>query len=839
MAQDAERMARLEREAQVLASLNHPNIAAIYGLEEAGATRALALELVEGITLADRIARGPIPLDESVAIAKQIAEALEYAHEKGIVHRDLKPANVKITPDGTVKVLDFGLAKAAEAPAGATPDPTQSPTLTAASTQAGLIMGTAAYMSPEQASGRPVDKRSDIWSFGVVLWEMVSGQRLFAGETVSHTLADVLRAEVDPQKLPAGTPPRIRELLARCLDRGVKHRLRDIGEARIALEHFRREPPAATPPAPESLPPARRAGYLPWILAATATTLLAALAFVHFRESAPPVQPIQFQIRQPDRVAVRSWDIPVISPDGRNLVFTGLSDDGESMLWLRPLNSLEARPLPGTQDAYFPFWSPDSRSVAFFAASKLRRIDIAGGAPNSLCDISGTAMGGSWGRDGTIVFGNNAGPLLQVSSSGGIARPVRELDAARQENSQIWPRFLPDGKHLLYWSRSATSNARGIYVTRLGSKETKQLLNTEGKPDYAAPGYLLYAKDGSLLAQAFDADRLQLAGDPFPVAEGVGSITEVPGSLYSCSDTGTLVHRALGATGQRIAVVTPAPAGKSVIVVGETGIFRQIALSPDQKRVAIEKLDNTTRTWDIWLLELGSGIFSRFTVHPGNDSDPAWSPDSRELVFNSDRAGAFDLYRKALGFSQEELLFSSPEKKVPEAWSKDNSILFGDSTGSKYFRLLLGGERKAVPFVQVGFRVDEPHLSPDERWVAFGSNESGRWEVYVAAFPSVDAKRQVSNGGGGQPHWRGDGKELYYVTQEGKMMAVDVQTGSGIETGAPRLVFDTQMRTGPTLEQYAVMKDGTKFLLVEPVLERVSPITVMLNWTGRSTSNRE
>ncbi len=837
-AADEERMGRFEREAQLLASLNHPNIAILHGLEESGGVRALVMELVEGPTLADRLAAGPLPLEEALAIARQIAEALEAAHERGIVHRDLKPANVKITPEGVVKVLDFGLAKVAEDPA-VSGNPAASPTLTLAATRAGVILGTAAYMSPEQASGRPVDKRADIWAFGVVLWECLGGRRLFEGETVSHTLADVLRAEIDVNKLPAGTPPVIRDLIRRCLDRDVKSRLRDIGEARIVIQKYLASPDAASSPpaAIAASPPVAstlRRVVLPWAVAAVLLVLCATLAAIHFRERPPEAYPIRFTVSQPDKVTFQWFDLPVISPDGRNLAFTGTmaaagGGAGANQLWIRPLDAVEARPLAGTDGAYLPFWSPDGRFIAFFSAGKLKKIDIAGGPPVTLCD--GALGGGAWSRDGVILLASNTGTIQRVSAAGGDPKPVLGLDKVRQETSQTWPAFLPDGRHFLYLSRAPDPGKAGIFVASLDAGEPRLLVTGESKPAYAPPGYLLFTRQETLFAQPLDLSKLQVRGEAVPVAEGVGRMTSMlPGSLYSASENGVLAFR--GGNAADLRLVWYGRDGKRLGALGDPGFYRQIALSPDETRLTVERYDAKTSTWDIWLLETRSAIFSRLTFSPADDSDPVWSPDGRQIAFNSNRKGQLDLYRKEIGSGQEELLLENAERKVPEAWLKDNSILYTNFQGKTIYRLPLQGDRKPEILLQTEFPKDEPHVSLDERWVAYGSLESGRWEVYVASFPRFTDRRQVSSSGGGQALWRKDGRELYYFSLDGKMMAVDVKVGATLETGLPRVLFETRLRPSPLMDQYAVTGDGAKFLVAEPVEEAAKPMTILLNWTA-------
>jgi serine/threonine-protein kinase len=467
-AADPDRFARFTREAQVLAALNHPNIAAIYGVEE----RALVMELVEGEDL-----RGPLPIETALQYARQIADAFEAAHEKGIVHRDLKPANIKVTPQGVVKVLDFGLAVMTQGPAAAASDPANSPTLTMRATQAGIIIGTAAYMSPEQAAGKTVDRRADVWSFGAVLWEMLTGQRLFDGETVSHTLADVLRREIDFAALPAETPPAVRALLRRCLDRNVRNRLRDIGEARIVLEN-----PLA-PPLP-AVQPARRTHGTAWVASTAVFAITAAiLGWVHFRQGPVLKQLLRFSVSPPDKGTFTSWI--GLSPDGHHLGFTALGADGISRLWIRSLDLLEARQIPGTDGTVTFFWSPDNRFVVFQSGGKLKKIDISGGPAQILCDISGALLGGSWNSGGVILFGLNNGPIMQVSNAGGVAVLVTKVEPSNGEQNHSDPIFLPDGRHFLYFARSAEH--AGVYVGSVGVKPNHRTLHETWRGNDAAP----------------------------------------------------------------------------------------------------------------------------------------------------------------------------------------------------------------------------------------------------------------------------------------------------------------------------------------------------------------
>ncbi len=812
-AQDAERMARFEREAQVLASLNHPNIAQLYGLED----RALVMEYVPGETL-----QGPLPLDDALAIARQIAEALEYAHEKGIVHRDLKLANIKITPEGQVKVLDFGLAKALDDDPSAV-NPAHSPTLSLAATRAGVILGTAGYMSPEQARGTPVDKRADIWSFGVVLYELLTGRPTFRGETVSDTLAAVLKTDPDWSALPAGAPL---HLLRRCLERDRKQRLRDIGDARLEIDEILHAPPAQPfAPAPAAVLPKSRE-RLAWAAAAALLVAGLAVSFVHFREKPADLRPVRFQIFPPPKTTYAISDSPIVSPDGRRLVFSAGATQDKPQLWLRSLDTLAMQPLPGTEGGFFPFWSPDSRFIAFFADQKLKKVDTTGAPPQTLCEM-GPGRGGTWSQDSTILFGSVRNPLRRVPAAGGEPKPVLQLDSANQE-LQVWPWFLPDGRHFLYYSGVADAGKSGIRAGSLDSAETRPVLAAQSNFGFAPPGFLLFARQQTLMAQSFDAGKPQVSGDPFPVAEGVGRFAAL-GARFSISQTGVLAWR--GGVSVSTQIASYARDGKRLAAAGEPRGIVQFALSPDEKRLALEAVDSRTNNRDIWLLELAGSIFSRVTSDPAPETDPVWSPDGRELVFSSGRKGTLNLYRKVVGGPPEEMLLESADQKYAAQWLPGGSIVFLNINGKSFSRLPLAGDRKPVPLFQSEFDKDQPAVSPDGRWVAYNSSESGRWEVYLASFPSFTERRQISNSSGCQPLWRRDGKELFYLTLEGKLMSVDIKPAATPEAGPARELFAVPVRVDPTRNQYAVTADGRKFYFLESLDEGPVPMTVTLNWT--------
>jgi serine/threonine protein kinase/Tol biopolymer transport system component len=841
-ASDPDRLARFQREAQVLASLHHPNIAIIHGLEESNGIRALVLELVEGPTLADRLAQSAVPLDEALPIARQIADALEAAHERGVIHRDLKPANIKLTAEGQVKVLDFGLAAVVQDPSRPDVNATNSPTLTLGATRAGVILGTAGYMSPEQAAGRPVDKRADIWSFGVVLWEMLTGKKLFDGETVSHTLADVLRATIDFDQVPRTTPMPVRALLERCLDRDVKCRLRDIGEARVQIERYQTNPLRVSEPAATASSWSRLAIGAS-IAAAVLLVAFGALSVVLLRETPPATPTTRFQVAPPDKATAA--DYPTISPDGRRLAFVA-TVEGKTLLWIRPLDSLAAQSLAGTEDATSPFWSPDSRFLAFFSSGKLKKVDVSGGPPQTLCNAAGLARGGTWSSEGTILFSAGQGtPIWRVPAAGGTPARVTKLDSA-VEQSHNWPQFLPDGRHFLYWifvrAQDPEKNAViiGSLDDRPDSPERRRLLPGDSMALYSA-GHLLFDREGVLMAQPFDAARLQWRGDPFPVVQQVNQVLGRYGwRAFSVSSDGTLVYRA--GAGGKTQLAWFDRTGKEVGRLGQPEDQFAPRLSPDQKRVAVAQRDARGQL-DIWLLELPRDTSTRFTTfQPAINSIPVWSPDSGRIVFNSNRAGHFDLYVKASsGAGNDELLLKSSDPKSPTDWSFDGRLLLyqvqDPKTKYDLWVIPLDGDRKPVPVLQTEFNEMNGQFSPDGRLIAYSSDESTRAEVYVQRFPMSSGKVRVSTNGGNRPRWRRDGKELFYLNPDGKMMAVEMKaTATALETAGPHELFQTRVASAPFgAPTYDVAADGQRFL-IDTTLDEAEgppPITVVMNWAPR------
>jgi eukaryotic-like serine/threonine-protein kinase len=847
-ARDAERMARFQREAKVLASLDHPNIASIYGLEDSSSTHALVMQLIEGPTLADRIKQGPISVDESLRIAKQIAEALEYAHERGIVHRDLKPANVKVTADDAVKILDFGLAKALEGDA-ASMDISTSPTISRLATMQGVLLGTAAYMSPEQAKGKSVDRRADIWAFGCVLYEMLTGQQTFTGEAVTDTLASVIKEEPDWSQLPAGTPIRVRVLLQRCLQKDPKQRLQAIGDARISLDEvLSGAPDPALAGAPQAATPLWRRA-LPWAIAGLLFVALVSVAFIHFREKPPaPAEPVRFDISPPGRGTIGVFEL---SPDGRQLAFAAAGSDGVPSVWIRSLDSTQPRRLSGSESTQLTtfFWSPDSRYVAFGDGGKLRKIDVSGGAAETLCEINGAVLGGSWNHDGVIIFGTNYTGLMRVSANGGPASPLTTLDSSRGEVLHDFPEFLPDGRHFIYLRASNELDSNGVYVDSLNAKPgeqgSKRLLSTLSDAIYvpssdASAGQLLFIRDGALMAQPFDAQRLELSGEPATVASHIDTFRNH--GFFSASTNGVLVY----STGSVARTFQPTwfdRQGKVLGTVGEPGDFASLSISPDGKGAAVSRIDSGIA---LWLLDFSRGTSERFTFGSAGAADGIWSPDSSRIIFGYYRSGVSDLYQKpASGATDEELLLKSSENKIPTSWSRDGRFLLYAVQNRKTAKgelwiLPLVGDKKPHPFLRNEFNNDFGRFSPNGRLVAYQSDESGRNEIYVRTFTpdsptaasDTGGKWLISTDGGSEPRWGEDGKELYFLGAGGTLLSVEIATSPVFQAGVPKPLFRTPLPPRSAVrESWDLTPDGKRFLLLAPGGPTGEvPLTVVLNW---------
>jgi Tol biopolymer transport system component len=855
-AHDPERLARFEREARTLAALNHPNIAAIYGVESSPSTgsgqagiHALVMELVEGPTLADRLVHGALPIDEALAIAKQIAEALEAAHDHGIVHRDLKPANIKVRTDGTVKVLDFGLAKTLDAREasglGGTAGASLSPTITTpAMTQMGMILGTASYMSPEQARGHSVDRASDIWAFGCVLYEMLGGRLAFAGETITDVLGGIVRVDPDWSALPADIPDTIRALVRHCLQKDRKRRLKDIGDARVEIEDALAADGSSVRAAKPI--PARTHARWAWVAGGGVLAVIAAvslpLALVHVREPAPDDRAIRFDVILPDKVTQMGAP-PAISPDGRRLAFVA-NLAGRTQVWIRSLDSAVAQPLTGTDGADYPFWSPDSRFIGFFAGGKLRKIDASGGPPQVICDAP-LGRGGAWNEDGVIVFAPTAaGPLSRVASAGGIPKPVTTLDVSNGEVYHRSPSFLPDGRRFLFLVQgSETSN--GIHVGSLDSEGHRLVLNATSSGVFIAAGYLLFVRERTLMAQRLDVGTLALTGDAFPVAESVGLYSAVS-ATFSVSANGVLAYTSgTGGIGGSRQLTWFDRAGNVVERIRSQMPLADVALSPDGRQAAVQF---TANNQDIWVVDLiRAGVPSRLTFNPAVEDFPVWSPDGHRILYTSTAGGGQNLYSKlASGAGSEEDVLKSAAIKRPTDWSPSYILFEEDNPNSQadLWALPLSGDKKPMLVLGTPFSEMQGRLSPDGKWMAYISNETGSVEVYVQSFPPSAGKWQLSSGGGVTPRWRRDGRELFYLAPDRKIMSVDVSTnGATFEHGSPRALFEAPVDAVNTTatNRYDVSADGKRFLVnasIENVNVSTAPITIVVNWLAGLKSQR-
>jgi len=821
---------RFDREAKAISSLSHPHICALYDVGHQDGIDYLVMEYLEGETLAHRLKKGPLPVEQVLQYAIQIADALDTAHRHGVIHRDLKPGNIMLVKN-SAKLLDFGLAKvrAAQAVAGMTALPTQTTPLTGE----GTILGTLQYMAPEQLEGQEADARTDIFALGELIYEMTTGRKAFAGKSQASLISAIMTAEPPPvSTLQTMAPPALDHVVRACLAKEPDARWQTAHDVLVELKWLAEAGSRAGTSGPAA---ARRKSreIFAWTLVAALVLMLVAgtLATVFLREKPADVHPARFLVAPPDKVTLSWNDTPVVSPDGRRFVFSGTNADGTRRLWIRSLESPVIRPLAGTEEPAAPFWSPDSRFVAFFSKRKLKKIDTSGGPPQILCDGPEFPAGGTWSTDGVILFTTFGRTLVRVPAGGGEVKAVRQLDKYRHEAAQGWPHFLPDGRHFLYTSRSNDAGKSGIYAGSLDSQETHLVVATQSNVSYVSPGVLIYGRQQTLLAQPFDLRELRVTGEAFSIAEDVGGMTFLPGLMFSVSQNGVAVYRS--AESNTVQLAWYARDGKRMRPLGEPGPYGIIVLSPDEGRLAMERLDPQLRTHNLWILDLASGIFSRQTFHQSDDTDPIWSPDGRELVFTSSPTGTDNLYRKVVGGGDENLLFESGEQKYPKYWLKDGkSILVISGSGKRFYQLPLTGDRKPVVLLDSEFDKDNPHVSPDGRWVAYNSVESGRWEVYVAAFPTFAEKRQVSASGGCQPLWRKDGKELFYLTMEGKLMVVEMKNGITLQPGVPQFLFQTPARVVPINSQYCVTGDGKKFIFREPVGENTLPFMVVLNWNA-------
>jgi len=844
VADNPERLARFQREAHVLAALNHPHIAAIYGLEHHGGVSALVIELVGGEDLSTAMARGPIPLRESLRLATQIVEALEAAHEQGIVHRDLKPANIKVRQDGTVKVLDFGLAKAmtSRSAIGSQPggDVSISPTFTspAMMTGVGMILGTAAYMSPEQARGSAVDRRADLWAFGVILFEMLSGQRLFDGGTVSDTLASVLKSDPEWSLLPSETPVAIRRLLRRCLEKDRRERLDSAADARLEIQEALTAAPSESTNLRAPIP-APRSTRLPWAIAATTSVAAVALlvALISARRAPVPgdLQPLmEFDITPPEGTTFgppqSSFRAVAVSPDGRQLAMVAGPRDGRSMIWIRPLASNTPRAIAGTENAAHPFWSPDGKVLGFLAAGKIKRVDVTGGQPQAVGDTN--RPGGAFNSAGVLLLTRNNQPLFRVPSTGGSATPLFPLDATRNETGQYDPVFLPDGQHLVY---SSVGRERGIVYVSLDGAVRKFLFPQQTSPaDYAPDpagggGWLLYSVRGQLVARRFNPTTGDVAGEPARLADNVTS-----GPSFSVSTNGVLTFRHSRQALRQLVWFSRDGKQQGALGGEQTGLGRA-RISPDGRSVVVQR--TTDGNTDIYIESPAGGSATRLTFEPGADGSPLWSADGQRLYYASARDERNDVIeRPANGVGAERVVLRGESGRAvqPVSGTRDGRWLLLQESGSGQAALsfLSLTDRRTVPLPETD-SASSGSLSADGRWIAYVMRTGSIFDVFVRGVPkemngsAVEAKRQLSTGGGTQPIWRADGREIVYTTLDGTLMSVSAEIADGmLRTGTPRALF----KIGESAS-FDLTSDGQRFLVNRAISESDPPVTVIVNWT--------
>jgi serine/threonine protein kinase/dipeptidyl aminopeptidase/acylaminoacyl peptidase len=837
VADNPDRRQRFEREARAISSLTHPHICALYDLGREHDVEFLVMEFVEGDTLSQRLIAGPLPLDLTLRYSIQIADALDHAHRRGIIHRDLKPANIMVTRS-SVKLLDFGLAKLT-ADSGGTEAARATPTKTL--TGEGTILGTLHYMAPEQLEGRPVDARTDLFALGAVLYEMLSGRQAFEGESQASVIAAILRAEPPAlQLLQPLTPAALDRLVRKCLSKDPDHRWQT---ARDVMSELQWIAESATPASAIASPPdaagrRRSRKWIAWTVAAILFASLATLSFITFTlRSTTDLRPIIFDVPPPEGTTLFTWASALaLSPDGHQLAFVASRAGSATYLWVRSLGSLTARELPETDGVLSVFWSPDSRSLAFFSGQRLKKIDPAGGRPRVLCEVDGTS--GTWNSEDVILFETSAG-LSQVSASGGVVTSVTRLDRSAGETRHHDPWFLPDGRHFLFGVTSTQADRQGLYVGSLDSPARQRLLAETSNVVYRPPGYLLFWSNGELLAQHFNARTLQVSGEAMPVADvAAGGVYKTTG-VFSASANGVIAF--VPASETQLGWVDRF--GTSLGSVGLPARDTDPALAPDDSRVAVTRFDPSTRTQDIWVIDAAHGGDSRLTWHGG--MAPVWSPDGRRVVFVSPpREGRFAIYQKlASGEGEEELLLAQPTRIAPADWSQDGRFLFFFSLKSEddarlrlmdVWALPVDGERTPVWVKKSGPLGDRVQLSPNGRWLAYASAESGTDQVYVEPFPTGAGKWRISPRGGVEPRWRRDGRELFYIAADQRMMAVSVTPDGPFQAGAPASLFQT--RTYATTRaivrrQYVVTADGQRFLINQPAMKPAeSRITVEINW---------
>ncbi len=825
---------RFAREAKAIAALSHPRICPLYDVGHDDGVDFLVMEYLEGQTLSDRLAHGALAVDRAVKVAREIGEALGAAHARGIIHRDLKPGNVMLTKTGA-RLLDFGLAKLRET--------TPVKELTEADTKqpitdSGSLPGTLQYMAPEQLEGREADARSDIFAFGAVFYEMLTGVRAFEGRSPAAVIANILHVEPKPPSAVVGAlSPAIDQFVATCLSKNPDDRWQSAHDMLIALRWIAHEGLAI-----------RRGSASPGGLAwagwgvALAVTLLAVAGgwLLRSAPSSAPAPRARFDVALPDYLGFDYPDWPNVSPDGLRLVFTARLE-GTRRLWMRSLDGT-VQPLSGTEGAAYPFWSPDSHTVAFFAGGKLKKVDVTGGPVTTLADAFSVGRG-SWVGNTILFAPRTDGPIHAVPDAGGPARAVTTLDTAQGETGHQFPRLLPDGRRFLF---TTSGRQPGVYLASIDGSRIKLVLRSFTATAFVPPGFLLFNRQRTLVAQSFNPETGDVSGVPVEIADPVA------GGAFSASDSGTLVFRPGG--GSQNNLVWFGRDGKRAATVGEPAHYQQLVLSPSGRRAAVQRIDTENGNPDLWVVDLDTAIASRMTTDPAMDGDPAWSPDERSLAFTTYRSGpgAAWLWDFVAGKESPYFVMSAPAAapaspqlttalapaRIPEGiavddWTRDGRYLVVRTFGRALFRVPTFGERRAELIADTPYIEDQSQASPDSQWIAFNSDESGRWEVYVARFPDLTERRQVSIAGGVQPRWRRDGRELYYLSLDGSVMAADVNPATPAAlVGAPRALFSTHLSPSPNVPQYDVTADGERFLVLEPARSGGEPVTFVLNWAS-------